>query len=201
MTIAPKPKHDDTAFWRNRYARVHDIRAVGFLQKTPAQNEKEYVQAARLFKSYVNEDLKLVERGSALEFGYGLGHYTRHCHDLGFKSYHGLDFAAPAGPSLGPTFTYGKADVGAPLDLKKRFDLVMAIDVLFHITDEPRFEQALTNIKKHAARIIYVTGRTRAERIAAHVIHRDLARFKRLGTLLTISPWRDTALMRFRVDR
>lgn len=191
--------HDDAKFWTNRYSKVKDIRVVGFLQKSAAQNEKEYAQAAGLFRSYVNADLPPAQRGSVLEIGYGLGHYTRLCKELGFKSYVGIDFAAPPGPDLGPTYTYQKGDAGKPFDLKRKFDLVMAIDVLFHITDEPRFEQALENLKKHAGRVIYVTGRIRDQRIAAHVLHRDEKRFAKLGQRISVSKWRDTAISRYRV--
>lgn len=189
----------DEKFWTNRYGKVKDIRVVGFLQKTPAQNEKEYAEAAKLFRSYVNADLPPAQRGSVLEIGYGLGHYSRLCKELGFRSYTGIDFAAPPGPDLGPTYTYQKGDAGVPFDLKRKFDLVMAIDVLFHITDEARFEQALQNLKRHAAKVIYVTGRVKAQRIAAHVLHRDGKRFAKLGKLIAVSRWRDTAMSRYRV--
>lgn len=189
----------DKKFWTNRYGKVRDIRVVGFLQKTATQNEREYAEAAKLFKNYVNADLPPAQRGSVLEIGYGLGHYARLCKELGFKSYTGIDFAAPPGPPLGRGYTYQKGDAGEPFDLRRKFDLVMAIDILFHITDEPRFEQALTNIKRHASRVIYVTGRTKPQRIAAHVLHRGGERFSRLGKLITVSPWRDTAISRYRV--
>lgn len=186
----------DQKFWQNRFAGCVDIRTVGCRDQSAAQNEKEYAIAAELFKRCVEIDLP--KRSSVLDLGYGLGHYAKLCHALGFTDYVGIDFAAPQGPSLGPRYVYRQGDVGQRFDLGRKFDLVIAIDVLFHITDDRRFEKALDNIRRHASAVMYVTGIPHDRCIAAHVVHRDLDRFRGLGSLIEILPWRDTTIMRFR---
>jgi hypothetical protein len=189
----------DERFWKERHARLKDIRAVGLATRSVADNERDYVRQRAELQRYLDADLPRMRRDSALELGYGQGHWSRFCKDAGFARYVGLDFAAPRGPDLGSNYAYQRADVGARFDLKRRFDLVLAIDVLFHVTDEARFEIALDNIRRHAGGIIYVTGRMRDEKLAAHVIHRSLDRFRSLGRLISIHPWRDTAIARFSV--
>lgn len=190
----------DHEFWQARFAAEGSgIRKVGRRDRSVAQNEHDYAIAAEDFKNYVKTDLAESDRKSVLELGYGLGHYAKLCHALGFVDYTGLDFAAPPGPPLGPRYVYRNGDVGEPFDLGRTFDLVMVIDVLFHVTDDLRFEVALENIRRHASGVIYVTGIPNDHRIAAHVVHRDLGRFRSLGRLIAVTPWRDTAIMRFQV--
>ena len=191
----------DHKFWKSRFAAEGlGIRTVGRHDRSVEQNKSDYAIAAECFKTYVKTDIVESDRKSALELGYGLGHYAKLCHSLGFVNYVGLDFAAPPGPPLGANYVYRQGDVGEHFDLGRTFDLVMAIDVLFHITDDLRFEVALENIRRHASGVIYVTGIPEDRRIAAHVVHRELDRFRSLGTLIGVSHWRDTSIMRFRVN-
>lgn len=187
----------DQKFWQKRFSGGVDIRTVGRCDQSVMQNEKDYATAAEHFKHLVATDL-IGRRGGVLDLGYGLGHYAKLCHEIGFSDYAGIDFVAPPGPPLGSGYSYRQGDIGQRFDLGRSFDLVLAIDVLFHITDEPRFEAALDNISRHCSGVAYVTGITHDRRIAPHVIHRSLDRFRRLGKLIEVSPWRDTAVMRFR---
>lgn len=187
----------DQKFWQNRFSRGADIRTVGRCDQSVDQNETDYATAADRFRRFVETDLGN-KRGSVLDLGYGFGHYAKLCHELGFQEYVGVDFAAPHGPPLGSRYIYQQGDIGTSFDLGRSFDLVIAIDVLFHITDDLRFETALDNIHRHASGVVYVTGIPENKRIAAHVIHRDIDRFHRLGSLIAISDWRDTSIMRFK---
>lgn len=191
---------EDERFWTNRFAKLKDIRAVTYANKTIAANHAAYVDAATQLRNYIMADLP-AKRSSVLEIGYGLGHYTQVCKDVGFESYVGIDFAAPPGPDLGTQYRYLKYDIGEPLDLGRKFELVTAIDVLFHITDEERFEVALDNLHNHASKFIYVTGRMRDQRFknSPQVVCRDLSRFKRLGRLVRLKSWRDNSIACFAV--
>lgn len=191
---------EDERFWSDRFTKWKDIRAVTFANKTVAANHATYVAAAVQLRKYTTTDLP-GKRSSVLEIGYGLGHYTRVCKDVGFETYVGIDFAAPPGPDLGPQYRYLRHDIGLRLDLGRKFELVTAIDVLFHITDEARFEAALDNLQKHASKFIYVTGLMRDKRFknAPQVVCRDLSRFKRLGRLVRLKPWRDNSIACFAI--
>ena len=194
---------NDKAFWAEKYRTTKGLRTVGFPHKSEAENAAEYAIGAKRFVEYLDADAPRDRRAAALEVGYGRGFYTQLLAKHGVKDYVGFDIAAPSGPPLGAGFSYRQGDAGVAFDLKRKFDIVMAIDILFHITDEKRFETALDNLRRHAkpGGVIFVTGRTAHERLAAHVIHRDLARYRqRLGVLIAVSPWRDTAFLRFRVQ-
>ena len=190
----------DRAFWEQRYRATKGLQTVGFESKSEAQNAADYALGAKRFVEYLDADVPRDRRTTALEVGYGRGFYTQILAKHGVKDYVGFDIAAPSGPPLAG-FTYRQGDAGTTFDLKRKFDVVMAIDIVFHITDEARFDVALDNLRRHTkpGGVIYVTGRTKNERLASHVIHRDLARYQaRLGILIAVSPWRDTAFLRFR---
>lgn len=201
----------DRAYWAARHREVPGIRAVGCRTKSDEENEREYATAAERLRFYIRRDLSLKERASVLDAGYGQGHHANVAASEGFQTYLGLDLAAPAPPPRATVPRKGYAyrtavDIGAPLHLGTRFDLVLALDVLFHITDEARFEAAIDNLRRHAARFVYVTGvfenplpNAPTARTAPHVRHRPLQRFSRLGKLVAVCPWRDTHLARFRV--
>ena len=196
---------NDKAFWEEKYRTTTGLQTVGFQNKSEAQNAAEYAIGAKRFVEYLDADVPKDRRHSALELGYGRGFYTQLLAKHGVKDYVGFDIATPSSaiPKLGAGFSFRQGDAGAPFNLKRTFDISMAIDILFHITDEARFNNALDNLRKHTnpGGVIYVTGRTKHENLAAHVIHRDLARYQaRLGTLIAVSPWRDTAFMRFRAS-
>jgi 2-polyprenyl-3-methyl-5-hydroxy-6-metoxy-1,4-benzoquinol methylase len=196
-------KHDDREYWTRRHREGgKDVRVVGHSSWSPAENERWYARLATELRGLIVADCAAAERTSVLEIGYGLGHYARVCKELGFREYIGVDIATSAGPDLAPMrYDYQRRDVGARFALDRRFELVTAIDVLFHVTDEARFEIALSNIVRHAARHIYVTGLFHDAAPAAHVVHRRAERFAKLGELVDVRPWRDTFLARYRVRR
>ena len=193
---------DDRRYWQKRHQTIGDLRVVGCANKSAAENAAEYTRAGARFLELVTIDLPHAARRTVLDIGYGLGHYARLCKTAGFEEYVGVDFAAPPGPDLGPRYTYQQADAGALLTLGRRFDLVIAIDVLFHLTDDRRFNTALDNIRTHTrpGGIVYATGRFQEARTASHVVHRGLERFTGLGELIAVESWRDTSIARIRTQ-
>lgn len=186
-------------FWRRRFGTIPGLRAVGHSGRSEARNRIDYERAGQLFLGLIREDFPDVARCGALEFGFGLGHYSRLCKQAGFQRYVGLDFASPARPSLGDGFRFVAQDVGEPFDLGERFDFVFAIDVIYHVLSDTEFESALDNLRLHATRRIYVTGLFETLHVR-HCFHRPLERFERLGKLIDVQPWRDNKIARFAVD-
>lgn len=173
------------------------IRAVGSLSISEQENKTIYKKLLGHFEKQVRNDLKepLRER-SVLDLGYGQGHYARACQRLGIGRYVGLDFAAPP-PFQTEGYVFKQVDIGRPgLQLDQKFDLVLLIDVAFHLVNEQAFMHMLHNVKTHANNMVYVTGLFRDINIADHVRHRALHRFLGLGKPLDVYPWRDTLLLR-----
>jgi SAM-dependent methyltransferase len=193
----------EKSFWTKHHSRYGtSILAVGRGNATPATNEAEYRKARELFVQLVTDDFP-GDRGdlSVLDCGFGHGHYAKACHELGFGRYVGLDFASKVHPKIGPSYVFENRDLGAPFDLKSKFDLVICIDVIFHLVDDAKFKVAIANIAKHAKNKIYITSLFRTVEIAPYVKHRPLAEYAGLrarhGTMMR---WRDNNIVRFQVE-
>jgi hypothetical protein len=196
---------DERKFWNARYGQTGtSILTVGRRDASVSRNELEYAQAIEQFKKMVTADFDDPRSISVLDVGYGLGHYARALAQLGVRDYTGIDFASPAGPpelvAKGYEFRQ-RVDASDPdLDLGRRFDLIVVIDVIFHIVGTARFTQAVDNLRKHAGGMLYVTGLFEDRRLAPHVRHRAPARFGPLGPPLSMDVWRDNKIARFKVE-
>lgn len=191
-------------FWEDRFKKLPGIRAVGRRDRTVQINRQQYAEAATVFRELVKDDFPArADRHSVLDVGYGLGHYAKLCHKFGFASYTGVDFAAPPLPAIDENYHGLKVDFGRTVDLQTKFDLVIAIDVIYHVVDPEEFETFLDNMRKHARRRIYVTGLFREmlpTQKMTHCWHRPIEEFARLGRLIDVRPWRDNQIARFSVE-
>ena len=88
---------------------------------------------------------------SVLDIGSGTGFYVEQWAKLGVKELVGIDIAKVAVEKLSrmyPEYTFYRMDIGNRAhELEKAtFDVVSAMDVLFHIVDDNKYENALRNI-------------------------------------------------------
>jgi hypothetical protein len=121
--------------------------------------------------------------------------------ELGVRDYVGTDWAAPQ-PFMRAGFTFIQEDA-TRVQLGRRFDCVLAIDVAFHIVGDADFENFLDTVTLHLAPGGWccVTGLFHERGgLAAHVRHRALGSFARIGKMHAVRPWRDTALLRMRAE-
>jgi hypothetical protein len=194
-----QPAVDMKAYWLHRFKTVHDIGAVANLSFSKEQNERDYARCQAFMMQQLREDGSGKAPASLLDLGYGQGHYAYVAHEIGVRRYIGLDFAAPPLAMPGD-YHFLEQDICAEgLDLGETFEEVLLLDVAFHVIDDLAFERLLANISRHARGVIYVTGLFRDQRIAAHVLHRRLECFHRLGIVTAIHPWRDVLLARIAV--
>lgn len=189
----------EQSFWSRHHDRYRDsILAVGRGNATPAVNEHEYAVARKQFDKMIEADFP-GDRGqlAVLDCGFGHGHYARACRDLGFGQYVGIDFASEKRPELGPNFKFQKGNLAVPFDFGRAFDLVICIDVIFHLVNDEHFRVAIANLKRHARNKLYVTSLFVPRVCRPYVKHRPLSEFSDLGELLTQESWRDNSIARF----
>lgn len=98
------------------------------------------------------------DRPAVLDVGSGAGHWVDFYRSVfGARHVVALEFAAPAADALRSKYAaerdvrVAEIDVSGDLELGERFDIVSAVDVLFHIVDEVRWRRAVENLGRHLA--------------------------------------------------
>ncbi|HYI36552.1 MAG TPA: class I SAM-dependent methyltransferase [Thermoleophilaceae bacterium] len=177
MSYAPE------RYWTDLHREQREkLSAVGW----PALGEGFNRETYKLRLDAARDVLSSARPGSLLEAAVGVGAYAPLWADLGVGRWTGLDISPEAVADLERRFpqstflTADLADAGFASKLEEGgFDLVTAIDVLFHLTDDAQFAAALRNLagQVRAGGLLVVTGvfLGSANQTAGHVRHRPLA--------------------------
>ncbi|MCG3196650.1 MAG: Ubiquinone biosynthesis O-methyltransferase [bacterium] len=120
-----------------------------------------------------------------LDVGCGSGYWADFFQRKGVREYTGIDVSQVAISLVSqrfPHYRFYQGDLGEDFPLRDRFDLVTAFDVLYHITDDSKFEQALMNLSRLCApnALVVITDYfdDRQTISAAHVKHRSLETYR-----------------------
>lgn len=99
--------------------------------------------------------LEKVEVRSVLDVGCGIGTWLRACQELGIPEIQGVDGNNPQDVNLRiATELYHKRDLCQPVDLGKKFDLVMCLEVAEHLP-EGKSDTLLDTLTKHSDMILF----------------------------------------------
>jgi len=181
-------------YWDERYRKRGAERigsASGTLAAGLGGGYNRYLY--RLRRKAVEEvvaDLNLrLPETSVLDIGCGTGYWSSFFREMRVAEYTGLDVSQVAVDAVSreyPEYTYRALDVGKPFDLKKTFGLINAFDVLYHITDDEKFELCLRNLSRHAnpGGILLIADYfdDRQKISASHVRHRSYEFYERVLT-------------------
>lgn len=176
--------YDPRTFWDQRLSEQFDLRGTGETGLSLAYNRACYELRRHVL------DRALAEAGfdpkgqRALDVGCGTGFFTAYYLARGAQVT-GLDIAPTSVERLQqrhPEARFVLSDV-SEAEIAERFELVNAFDVLYHITDDTRWERAV----RHLARAVAPNGLllltdTFADlpRLAEHNVTRPLPRYREL---------------------
>lgn len=140
-------------YWEDRLHKISGLEGVGFKKLGQSFNNWAYKVRKRVFTSELKKTgLDLSDR-KVLDIGSGTGFYIQLWKELGVKNITGVDITPTSVENLKNTFpkdTFFQSDIGdINFNSENRFsqyDLISAMDVLFHIVDDQRFEQSIKNI-------------------------------------------------------
>ena len=145
---------DARAYWEGRLSEDWSLRTVGLRRLGARFNEWAYRVRREVFLRLAGEVVPDLSRARVLDVGSGTGFYLDRWRELGVAEVTGLDLTDAAIERLReryPTLALVRADVGAPLseapELEPgRYDVVSAMDVMFHIVDDEAYARALRNV-------------------------------------------------------
>ncbi len=148
---SPRRAFDPSEYWEERHRVFHDShKAVGHTGISAEANAEQYELKLRLILDAIERHSGSRRGKTLLDAGCGIGLLTRRFVEAGF-SVVGADFCATAierAVSEGIDAEFVVSPL-ATLELGRRFDVVVAIDVLLHVVDEEVWTQTLSALARH----------------------------------------------------
>lgn len=142
-----------TDYWQERLSADYSLGSVGWSTLGEPFNRWAYAIRGRVFTRAARDAVIAPEHASVLDVGSGTGFYLDLWQRLGVGRITGSDLTSVAVERLArryPTATIHKLDIGdADLPLSTgAFDAISIMDVLYHVVDDDRYVQALSNLAR-----------------------------------------------------
>jgi SAM-dependent methyltransferase len=146
---------DPAEYWQNRLTANYSLDGTGFLALGQQYNRWMYRMRKVIVKRVIKKTISEIDAKDVLDIGSGTGFYIDMWIELGATRVRGSDITDVAVLNLRQNYSsneFFKLDIGQdvlPNELSARkFDIVSAFDVLFHILDDVRYQNAILNISR-----------------------------------------------------
>jgi SAM-dependent methyltransferase len=142
---------DARTYWESHHARGVSLDTVGWTGLGRAFNGWMYAVRRHVFKRVVPRVVPITADTRILDIGSGTGFYLRLWRELGARRIEGSDLSERAVSALAaahPGVPIHVLDIGGetlPLPVGD-YDVVSAMDMLFHIVDEDAYRRAIANL-------------------------------------------------------
>ncbi|MCL5406886.1 MAG: class I SAM-dependent methyltransferase [Patescibacteria group bacterium] len=140
-----------TAYWQERHQKT-DLSTVGYIGLGLPFNYWMYRVREKVFNKIVLSEEVDLKKVKVLDIGSGSGFYIKGWQNLGVKNITASDFSPNALKQIKKTFRNAKTlelDITTPLPNNLgKFDIISAFDILYHIVDDKKYNQAIKNIRK-----------------------------------------------------
>ncbi len=143
-------KFNPQDYWEKRLEKSFNLHGVGDISL--GVNYNNYLYEIRKYAfHHMMKNLKLnFSSVQVMDIGSGTGFYIERWKELVVKSIHGTDITNVVVKNLSKQFpdsSFSQLDIGEKIENPTpTHDIISAFDVLFHIVDDTRFEQAISNI-------------------------------------------------------
>ncbi len=142
---------DPKDYWESRLSKNYDLTGVGHFSLGTAYNTWLYRVRRRVFKRLLSRLHVEVGDSSVLDIGSGTGFYIEQWKRNGAQSVAGADLTTVAVERLRqnhPAEDFFQLDISSRAlpNVGGPFDIISSFDVLFHIVDDRRYEQAIRNV-------------------------------------------------------
>ncbi|MGN6372020.1 MAG: class I SAM-dependent methyltransferase [Solirubrobacteraceae bacterium] len=144
---------DQTSYWERRLGDSYTLGSVGWASLGQSFNRWMYAVRRRVFTRLVRDCVPELSRAHVLDLGSGTGFYLGLWQELGVRERSGSDLASVAVAHLQeayPDAHVHQLDIsGEPDTLPvEEYDVISAIDMLYHVIDDQRYAQAMCNISR-----------------------------------------------------
>ena len=141
-------------YWDGRFRKGFNLEAVGFDSFGKSFNRQQYRMKRKVLEKIVTSHIKCLGNRHVLDIGCGTGFYVDAWKEWGIKNLVGIDIASQGIKRLSkrfPLYKFYKSDISSPTLVGSKFEIITVFDVLYHIVDDKKFEQAIKNIRKLCA--------------------------------------------------
>lgn len=184
VSLGNADKFRPDAYWEDRHRTFLDShKAVGHTGISSEQNDDQYAYKRQLILEAIARYSKPRPGRTLLDAGCGIGLLTQAFADAGFLVT-GADFSATA-IARARSRVVDAEFVLTPLstlELHRRFDVAVLIDVLLHVVDEDEWRQMLAAVTRHLERdgvLVIVDWLTAAQdALSRHVCPRPLSLYE-----------------------
>lgn len=150
MKKDPSP-FDPKNYWEQRLLNNYDLTGVGHFSLGNAYNSWLYRVRKHVFRNLLSRIPNDGMPASVLDIGSGTGFYIEQWKRAGVRSLAGADLTSVAVKNLQikyPGAQFYELDITENIIPGKedQFDVISCFDVLFHIVDDRKYEQAVRNI-------------------------------------------------------
>ena len=184
--------YEPRTFWDQRLSEQFDLRGTGEPGLSLAYNRACYDVRRRVLSAALKDSGMDPGGRSVLDVGCGTGFFTGYYRSRG-ATVTGLDITPTSIRRLRERFPdarFLEADVGE-VKLDERYDIVNAFDVLYHITDDRRWERAVEHLALAVAPqglLLLTDTFSEPEHMAEHVRARALPRYREILTRQGLEP-------------
>jgi len=185
-------KYNEKEYWDSRYKRW-GLQEVGGSSGTSSVggggriNKYLYLLRKKSWDDILRDMNIDLSPQSVLDVGCGTGYWAGYFINRGIQSYTGIDVSPTVIEHLSekyPDHEFINLDMGTEMNLRKKFDIINAYDVLYHITNEAKFEKVFSNfasLSKEGALCVISGYFDDCQKDAApHVKHRSFERYQEL---------------------
>ncbi len=158
-------RYDPKVFWLNRHGNEPSLRSSGFTYFSNTFNLYQYKLKRIALENVISTYSINASDMRVLDIGCGSGFYVDIWRSLGVSDLVGIDITDVCIKHVSaqyPEYKFYEADItsttlinNAPF-LGQKFDIITAFDVLYHITDDVKFGQAIQNISRLCSQNGYI---------------------------------------------
>ena len=143
-------KYNPKTFWDEMLSNSFDLKGVGLFRKSYEENLKMYEDKKKIISDLIIKNNIVINKDKAvLELGAGVGYWTEYLKSFGVLDYTGNDIAEISVKNLKqmyPEYNFLHGDISELTLEKNRYNIAFMIDVTQHITNDDRFNKAISNI-------------------------------------------------------
>jgi len=197
MTCEPK------AYWQKRLSEKFSISGVGYANFSEYYNKWLYKAKIRILKRLLSAYCIAIHNKTICDIGCGTGFFVKFYKHAGAREIFGIDITHISVKSLKleyPEYNFIEADISSNSVVSKinrKFDVLNIFDVLYHITNDKSFKQAIVNICRliNTNGFVFISDRCGSEniKVAEHVKFRSKKMYEKILTengfqIITILP-------------